>query len=61
MEQIEYKGYLIIATINKKIKAIIKNNIFEEKRIYSPRYENPITFLFSSYDSMVKFIDENPK
>lgn len=68
MQQLpQYKGYEIIGTRNKNIVAQIQNNLHESeiknndimsKCFY---YEPPIVFVFTSYETMTKFIDENPR
>lgn len=64
-KQIEYKGYEVLAIQNKRIVAQIKSNLFmsEKKTDFGNKlyYEPPTTFKFNSYDSMVKFIDKNPR
>lgn len=66
-KQMEYKGYSVIGIENKKIVAQITDNKhyststeFFGKKI-NIFYEPPIKFIFKNYDTMVKFIDENPK
>lgn len=61
---IDYKGYQIIGTHNKKIVAIIKNNYHRKENTECSiplKYEPNIRFVFNNYDKMVEFIDANPK
>lgn len=62
-KQIEYRGYEIIATHNKKIVAQIKNNKHKSERIgyETMQHEPPIRFIFSNYNTMESFINENPR
>lgn len=64
-QPIDYNGYEIIATHNKKIVARIKNNLHasdEPTLIQKPlMYEPPIRFVFRNYDTMINFIDANKR
>lgn len=61
----EYKGYEIIGQRNKNIVARIIDNIHQSERTgfmnHGMVHEPNINFVFTSYDTMVKFIDENAR
>lgn len=65
MEKINYKGYEIVATHNKKIVAQIKNNLhtMQDRGFMNSnmKYEPAIRFVFTNYDKMISFIDANPR
>lgn len=64
-KQIEYNGYEIIETHNKKIVAQIKNNLHVCEQRGQMRnmlmHEPPIKFVFTNYDTMINFINENKR
>lgn len=66
MSQIsEYKGYEIVETRNKKFVSQIKNNLHTSQNLGNMGnkllYEPPIKFVHKNYESMIEFMDSNPK
>lgn len=69
----QYKGYEVVGTRNKNILARIQNNKHHsnvneivdtktgQRGRFNLSYIPPIEFVFTSYDTMVRFIDENPR
>lgn len=70
---LQYKGYEIVGTRNKKIVATIINNIQHshvneivdmksgQRGRFNLSYIPPVAFVFVNYETMVRFIDENPR
>lgn len=62
---IEYKGYEVIAKHNKKFISQIKDNLHLcEQRGQMGNdlmHEPPIRFVHETYDSMIEFMNENPR
>ena len=61
-----YNGFTVTGSLNKKITAIQTNNHYRKDAVslrdneyISWGYASPIKFIFTDYESMCKFMDEN--